>query len=242
MAAAVAGSGAPRKSREERREERRHPRRLRVRFWPRGEETPVSGLTGNLSRSGAFLTAPKVLARGTRLLLELPAGDGPVLIEGEVAHAHRIPVDLRSLGTSGMGVRFLSPEELVGPLLPVDAEKDGAAGESSERAALDAGEGSRVYAVGFPGVREFLECYERDLVNGGLFLRTERPQPRGSVVDLRFRLPEEAGEAESLEARGRVVQVVEPGDGAGEGGMGLELLDLETLLERLRPVAERLRP
>lgn len=233
----------------ERREERRHARRLRVRFWPRGEGPSVSGLTGNLSRSGLFLTAPKVFTRGTRLRLELPTEGGPVTIEGEVAHAHRVPVDLRALGTSGMGVRFLAPGELVEPMLPAPMLP------AVERQAAEVGDAGspvapspvapepRAYAVSFAGPREFLECFERDLVNGGLFLRTERPRPSGSVVDLRFHLPEGSGEQQALEARGRVVQVIGPeaGDGTGRGGMGLELLDLESLLRRLRPAARRLK-
>jgi len=217
---------------EERRRTRRHPRRMRVRFWVEGEERATSGVTNNLSLSGAFITAPQVHARGTRLRLELSLDDGSVMIEGQVAHAHRVPVELRAIGTSGMGVRFLPPEDLVAPLLPEDLVRD-VAEEPPEQSA-----GPRVFSVSFDGVSDFLQCYHRDLVNGGIFIRTARPRGIRSLIDLEFRVP---GRAEPLTSRGRVVQRIEPraGEDPPRGGMGIELLEVENLLAELRPWVER---
>lgn len=223
--------GGDRRS-EERRRTPRHPRRIRVRFWVEGQERATSGVTNNLSLSGAFITAPEVHARGTRLRLELNHDDGPVMIEGRVAHAHRVPVELRALGTSGMGVRFLPPEDLVAPLLPEELIQDAA--EEPERSA-----GPRVFSVSFDGVSDFLQCYHRDLVNGGIFIRTARPRGIRSLIDLEFQVP---GRAEPLTSRGRVVQRIEPraGEDPPRGGMGIELLEVENLLAELRPLVERL--
>lgn len=227
---------------EERRELPRHLRRIKVTFRAEGDERTTSGMTGNLSLRGAFITAPKVYPRGTRLRLELKRDEGPVVVEALVAHAHRVPVELRALGTSGMGLRFLLPEELIQPLL-AKAGSDLEPGESEAAEGADAtaettGE-PRVFRVAFAGTSDFLDCYRRDLVNGGLFVRTRRPRRPQSLVQLEIEAP---GLEEAVPVRGRVVQVIEPRSGTGSvrGGMGIELLELDELLERLRPVAERL--
>lgn len=224
---------------DERRETPRHPRRIQVRFWADGDSAGTSGMTSNLSLRGAFITAPKVYPRGTRVRVELQRTDGPVVIEGEVAHAHRVPVELRALGTSGMGIRFLPPEDLVAPMLPAemiegsDEELDELE-ESPETAGAPA-----VFTVSFAAASEFLQCYHRDLVNGGIFVRTERPRPIRSLIELEFEVP---GRDEALSVRGRVVQVIEPraGENPPHGGMGVELLGLDDLLAELKPIVERL--
>lgn len=248
---------------EDRREAPRLSRRLQVRFWTRGDTAATSGMTANLSASGALVTAPKVHPRGTRLRLELQLEDGKVVVEGEVAHGHRIPVELRALGASAMGVRFLPPEELLAPLLGAGSRAGGPSGgepsaggvRSRTRAgseppaatvssptgpgtsAAAPGAEPRVYAVRFAGVEEFLDCYRRDLCNGGLFVRTHNPRELQQVVYLRFHLPAEEG---VLRGRGRVVQRVPPPSEGTAGGMGLELIELGRLLDQLRPVVERL--
>lgn len=227
---------------EERREFPRHHRRIHVRFHAEGEETSTSGMTGNLSLRGAFITAPKVYPRGTRLRLELTGKEGPVVIEGLVAHAHRVPVELRALGTSGMGVRFLPPEDLISPLLPELGSGDPEPGDPEDPEATEAPSGTTgepgVFRVSFASASDFLDCYRRDLVNGGIFVRTRYPRRPQSLVELEIEAPD--GEA-LVPVRGRVVQVVESRDGDDpvRGGMGVELLDLDELLDRLQPLVER---
>jgi len=222
---------------DERREWPRHPRRVQVRFAAEGEKRFTSGLTNNLSLRGVFITAPKVFSRGTRLRLELDPGARAVVIEGVVAHAHRVPTELRALGTSGMGIRFLPPEEIVKPLLPAEMVTGTEAGEEEDDAAAPGA--SAVFAVSFRGASDFLRCFHRDLVNGGIFVRTERPRPMQSLIELEFQVP---GRDESIGVRGRVVQVIEPrsGESPPRGGMGVELLQLDDLLDDLRPLVERL--
>lgn len=237
---------------DERRESPRHPRRLQVRFRAEGEERPTSGMTNNLSLQGAFVTAPRVFPRGTRLRLEIGSGETAVAVEGRVAHAHRVPAELRALGTSGMGIRFLPPEEVVRPLLVSRGGSERIPGQGNGLAASEGGGGAgaeaandtaagapTVFAVRFRGASDFLRCFHRDLSNGGIFVRTERPRPIRSLIELEFELP---GSEETLAVRGRVVQVIEPrsGEDPPRGGMGVELLDLENLLDELRPLVERL--
>lgn len=221
---------------EERRRTPRHLRRIPVSFRAQGGETSTSGMTANLSLSGVFIAAPKVYPRGTRLRLELKRDGGPVVIEGVVAHSHRVPVELRALGTSGMGVRFLPPEDLVAPLLPdVGSEVEAEEAEEPPRSSGT----PRVFRVTFTDASEFLECHRRDLVNGGIFVRADRPRRPHSLIELELEVP---GQKEPVPVHGRVVQVIEPQDGdvPAQGGMGVELLDLEDLLGRLRPVVDRL--
>lgn len=224
---------------DERREAPRHPRRIQVRFWADGGSHGTSGMTSNLSLRGAFISAPKVHPRGTRVRIELQRKDGPVVIEGEVAHAHRVPVELRALGTSGMGIRFLPPEDLVAPMLPAEMveEPDDALEPNPEESEADGA--PAVFTVSFALASEFLQCYHRDLVNGGIFVRTERPRPIRSLIELEFDVP---GREEPLSVRGRVVQVIEPrsGEHPPHGGMGVELLGLDDLLADLEPILERL--
>lgn len=224
---------------DERRRTPRHRRRIPVSFRAEGKEVSTSGMTGNLSLSGVFIAAPKVYPRGTRLRLELKRHPEPVVIEGVVAHAHRVPVELSALGTSGMGVRFLPPEDLIAPLLPgVGSEVETAEAESAEEPA-ESGDASRVFRVTFADASAFLDCHRRDLVNGGIFVRTDRPRGPHSLIELELEVP---GQEEPVPARGRVVQVIEPRDGdvSFRGGMGVELLELDDLLGRLRPLVDRL--
>lgn len=54
----------------------------------------------------------------------------------------------------------------------------------------------------FKEFSSFIKVYMPNIVNGGLFIRTDNPLPIDSAVLLRMRLPEET---ESMEVNGRVV-------------------------------------
>jgi hypothetical protein len=104
------------------------------------------------------------------------------------------------------------------------------------------GAGAGVFNVQFLGPAEFGEVFRRDIVNGGLFISTRYPGRLSETVkvDLHPPLPS----AEPVSFRARVVQRFEPqGNDFGPNllaGMGVEILDLPTVLERLRPLVERL--
>lgn len=222
----------------DRRDKNRQYRRIQVRFWPHGESSNPSrqvhqGITHNLSFQGAFVSSHKIFSRGTRLRLEVQIDGSTVALEGVVAHAHRVPRELQALRTSGMGVRFLSPAELLSPLLGADA--------APEPASPSPAVSERTYPMQFESPKRFLECFHRDLVNGGIFVRSTRPSRMHETVAIELRLP--GPEAPAVTARGRVVQVLEPRStptGPAAGGMGLELIDLESLLAVLKPIVERL--
>jgi len=101
-----------------RRESDRVVRRLPVRFWRVGEERSVTGYTTNISTTGMFVVTHQPLPKAARIRVEVLDQRCGFIVEAEVAHAHRVSLDLSALGTSGMGVRFLPIETLVRELFP----------------------------------------------------------------------------------------------------------------------------
>jgi hypothetical protein len=95
----------------------RRPRRVQVRFWKQGESTPFAGYTTNISMTGMFIATNSPMPSGSRIRIEI-LGEHGFMLEAVVAHARKIRGDLARVSQSGMGVRFLSVEELVRELIP----------------------------------------------------------------------------------------------------------------------------
>jgi type IV pilus assembly protein PilZ len=101
----------------------------------------------------------------------------------------------------------------------------------SERADL-------VVRVDYKDVDEVFSEFARNINEGGLFVETESPQPRGTVIDLQFRLP---GSEQPVRARGTVVRVCGP-DSGDTPGMGIEFEELDAdNRERINEVVRSLR-
>src|SRR6187549_988371 len=96
----------------------RRPRRVQVQFWKRGEPHAYPGYTTNISLTGMFIGTRNPLPPGTRLRIEVLEGDRGFMVEGVVAHARQIRGELMRLTQPGMGVRFVSVEDLVRELVP----------------------------------------------------------------------------------------------------------------------------
>jgi hypothetical protein len=98
------------------------------------------------------------------------------------------------------------------------------------------------FTVRFSGVEEFLEVYRRDILQGGIFISTLYPARLQETVNVEMFPP---GPLDlPVMVRARVVQRFEPHADSGANllsGMGLELLELPALLEKLAPVVRRLR-
>src|SRR5262245_59040209 len=97
----------------------RRPRRVQVQFWRRGEHQAYPGYTTNISTTGMFLATNSPQPPGTRLRIEVIDGNHGFMVEGVVAHARKVHSDMMRLNHPGMGVRFLTVEELVRELIPV---------------------------------------------------------------------------------------------------------------------------
>src|SRR3954463_2731573 len=96
----------------------RRPRRVQVHFWRQGDPTAYIGYTTNISLTGMFVATNSPVSSGSRVRVEVVDRDRGFMVEGVVAHARKSPVELARLNQSGMGIRFLSVEELVRELMP----------------------------------------------------------------------------------------------------------------------------
>ena len=247
----------------------RRPRRVQVQFWKRGESHVYPGYTTNISTTGMFLATNSPQPPGARLRVEVLEGDRGFIVEGVVAHARKTRSDLMRLTQPGMGIRFLAVEELVRELIPGvvpgETEEIPEAPAGPRPAAAPRPEvaqtvtpsppasaappiprpvdGGGAYSMGFLGPKEFLEVFQRDIVNGGLFVSTRYPGRLQETVRIELR-PPVPGVAPVL-LRARVVQRFEPQEGSFGpnllSGMGVEILELPSVLAELRPIVERLK-
>jgi hypothetical protein len=226
-----------------RRRSERVSRRVEVQFWQAGQKIH-RGYSTNISASGMHISTATPLPPRARLRIEVIHGDRGFLIEGVVAHRRAIHPELMKVTPPGMGVRFLSPDELIREIFPPQAAS--APGEAPGEGARDAEaespqqEDLRTFAVRFASAKDFLGIFERDIVNGGLFVATSRPGRMRELVRIEIHPPGPVPTPIPIPAR--VVQRFEPEPGSGAilVGMGVELLDLPNALARLRPIAERL--
>jgi len=218
-----------------RRRSERVPRRVEVQFWQVGQKIH-RGYSTNISASGMHILTANPLPPQVRLRIEVIHGERGFLIEGVVAHRRAVHPELMKVTPPGMGVRFLSPDELIREIFPAAA----ASGGTPDRDEEPPQEEFRTFAVRFASAKDFLTAYERDIVNGGLFVATSRPGRMRELVRIEIHPPGPSPSPILIPAR--VVQRFEPEPGSGAilVGMAVELLDLPAALARLRPIAERL--
>jgi len=245
--------------------------------------------------TGMFVATNSPVPSGARIRVEVIDRDRGFMVEGVVAHARKIRGELARVSQSGMGVRFLSVEELVRELIPVaygqteeipqnpdrassseppDVPPEPAAPEEhavppplppvsrlppvsvpgpepirpassapplppKPPAPVTPAGGS--FTVSFSGPEEFMEVYRRDILQGGLFVSTRFPARLQEMVSVELLPPVPA--AQPLIVRARVVQRFEPSSDPYASpnllaGMGLELLELPALVEKLLPIVQ----
>ncbi len=91
----------------DRRYDQRQPRALKIRFWKHGRAEPFEGVSANLSTGGIFIASPDSQPVGCRLVVRFLEPEVGFVAEAEVIHSEE----------SGMGIRFVSIEELMEGLL-----------------------------------------------------------------------------------------------------------------------------
>lgn len=222
----------------ERREKERRPRRIQVHFWKRGTAKRYRGYSANISIGGMYIDTNNLVPKGSRIRLEIGSEGQTFMAEAVVA---RVNKSLQTLRPSGMGVRFLTIEELVSELIPEIASVDPLRQRSDVAEESPLPEGA--YRLHFADRHQFLEVYQRDLSTGGLFIPTDEPAALNDVVTVELSVAEAGIAPVRLEAR--VVHRLDPSmpDGSGGNlmaGMGVEILSFERALETLRSVANRL--
>jgi uncharacterized protein (TIGR02266 family) len=75
----------------------------------------------------------------------------------------------------------------------------------------------------FNTFEEFLAEYSVDISVGGMFIRTDKPRPQGSMIYLQFALRDGS---KLIEGLGQVVRVNPPGSDR-VAGMGVEFINLD---------------
>lgn len=282
-----------------RRRAARRARRVQVHFWKHGEPTSYVGYTTNISMTGMFIATNSPMPPASRVRVEVIDRDRGFMVEGVVAHARKVRSEMARISQSGMGVRFLSVEELVRELIPAAYGQTEEIPQNPDRGSFSASGGvpgpepepvlpqsvpvqepvlappplppsphasarppvpepvrpapvpptqpiagsGGSFAVRFSGVEEFLEVYRRDILQGGLFVSTRYPGRLQETVTVELHPP--LTSAEPVLVRARVVQRFDPGSDPHSpnllAGMGLELIDLPALVEKLQPVVQRMR-
>jgi Tfp pilus assembly protein PilZ len=144
----------------ERRQERRVRRRLAVKFGER--DLSHSGLTLDLSRSGAFVVSPHRPALDMRIHMQLSLPLGRfVYLEATIRRHKQVAPELRAFAKGGFGTEFLLPGEFLKELI-VDAENS-----------VD---------VHFQTEEDLKTAYEKELRHGGVFINTDRVFPPDAAV------------------------------------------------------------
>jgi hypothetical protein len=243
-----------------------------------------------------YIATNSPVPSGSRIRVEVIDRDRGFAVEGVVAHARKMQPELARLNQSGMGVRFLSVEELVRELIPAGLAETEEISRDVTRAEpvappsflpppadptepfefsilptaphiaappkpppptkptkeakpvvsvvsivpVDPTGGT--FTVRFSGVDEFLEVFQRDILQGGLFVSTRYPARLEEAVSVEMYPP--LSSLPPVLLRARVVQRFEPDLDCGPNllaGMGLELLEVTELIARLEPVVARLK-
>lgn len=217
----------------DRRQSPRKSQRIQVRIWARGHAGPPRrGFTTDLSSGGMHVLIATPYPSRTRLRIEVGGEARGFVVEGVVAHSHRVAPELRKVGLSGMGVRFLSVGELVTELQGgIVAADDGATGPQAN-----------LFRLRFESPEHFLHAVRNDLSHGGFFVPTPYPAPLERTIVIEVEPPAPGLKPVRLPAR--VVHRIEP---APEGerpnllaGMGVQLEDPVAAKKALAPAVEAL--
>lgn len=128
------------------------------------------------------------------------------------------------------------------PAVPVGSPSP--AGREPNGGAAPVAEIARLVPVTFTDASAFLSVFHRDIQSGGLFVSTAEPGAINDVVTIELHLPVDGERAPILPAR--VVQRYEPEAAIGEGrnllgGMAVQFLEPDKVVERLRPLVAKLR-
>ena len=194
-------------------------------FWKRGDEKEFSGFTANISEGGTFIGTASPFPRGTRIRVEILDETLGFTVEGIVAHAARVSPQLQKLKASGMGIRFLKIEDLVGELKPTAQPRtrptepqppeetetkkgDQPQDDGRELPVLSDDEpGStrshpepRVYPLRFSSFPDFLAILHRDIEKGGVFIPTDEPAEMREKILVEVQVPAPVDDTVQLEA------------------------------------------
>ena len=86
-----------------------------------------------------------------------------------------------------------------------------------------------VVRLRFGSIDQFLSAHAQDVSIGGMFLRGQHAGPRGALreVGQLLALQFDAGNERLIEGLGKIVRVVQPAEPGGEGGVGIQFVNLD---------------
>jgi Tfp pilus assembly protein PilZ len=191
----------------EKRQHRRHKKRYTVRFGT--TDLSKAGLTGDISKGGAFILTRELVPLDTRVHLQVHLDPKNfVLFEGIVQRHRKVPPELRQMDPGGFGVRFLYPGEVVADIVNKD---------------------TTTFEVHYATLEQLKTAYERELRMGGTFILTEKPLRIQDKVIVSFCLD---FANETVEQEASVVHITLAPTRAGVSVM---FTDKKALEEHLQP-------
>ncbi len=192
----------------EKRQHRRFKKRYTVRFGT--TDLSKSGITGDISKGGAFILTRDLIPLDTRVHLQVQLDPKNfVLFEGIVQRHRKVPVELRQMDPGGFGVRFLYPGEVVADIVNKD---------------------TTTFELHFSNPEQLKAAYDRELRMGGAFILTDKPLRIQDKVMVSLCL-DFAGE--TMEQEATVVHITLP-QGTTRAGVSVMFSDKKTLDEGIK--------
>lgn len=183
-----------------------------------------------------FITTNQPLTSGERLRIELSDQREVFMLEAVVARSAKVAPHLANFRRSGMGVRFLTTDEILSRVV------GGATAKPVEASVEEEPPKNGVFPVRFPSAQVLVATYQRDIATGGMFVATRFPAALNERITVEVHLPSlGAGEPPPpLRFAARVVQRLEPGagDSSKPGGMGVEFIDRGGTIAQLAPIVQ----
>lgn len=200
------------------REQRKSPRlrrRLQVAYGEHDLGTNGFGL--DISAGGIFVTATTLLPPGTRVHMKVTMGAVVFFAEGRVVRQKLVHQALRGTDPQGMGIRFLSPQEIIEGLGPVPRKTAPAP-----------------FCVTCKTAPAMEDLIRDQLARGVIIVPTgETPPEAGANIEFRVTL-EFPAEPQTVAAQGRVVQLLNQAGSAEARAAVLEVGGAVGVIERLR--------
>jgi hypothetical protein len=154
----------------------------------------------DISTGGVFVTATKLLPPGTRIHMKISLGTAEFYAEGRVVRQKLVHPNLRSSEPQGMGVRFISPSEII------------------ERAFPAPKKAPKAFAVGCSAKSSLDDLIRDQLSRGVIVVPVGVPSPEvQSAIEFEVTL-DFLPEPQTLKGTGRVVQLLTPPAGSGSIG------------------------
>jgi len=198
----------------ENRSQMRIPNRIPVFFGPEG--VPYAGFITNLCENGFSITSRTVYKPGTNLKLLVKPEDRQFLMDGQVRWSYRPNFPVGIDGNFDMGV-MLTENNL--DYLQYFSELKNNFTDTRCEPRFD-----KVFKVVFQTPKEFIKAYTQNLSLGGLYIATEEPLQKGSVIEVEIDLIDID---ENIKVEGKVVFVAEEKTASRLGlnaGVGVEII------------------